>query len=179
MIAILTTLWQFRTLIAAGVGLIGILGTFGVQEWRVRGLRADLGQAQAALADATTRYELCAERLKGATRDLEMVGKVNRANVDTLDKIRADHQAQIEALSRELAAAPKILTLEKVIHAKAKECSGGVPPAIRAVPQWLRDNPEPAVGGPGGADRGQGNRDRAPASPGRSTPLQPGTRTTG
>lgn len=182
---LLSTLWQFRTLIAAGVGLIGILGTFGVQEWRIRGLKADLAEARLALVDCTARYELAAERLIKASEEIRTLGRLNRANDDAYGRLRESHEAIVAELTKELAAvkalAPQIVTLEKVIHAKAKECpaAGGVPAATRELYRWLRDNPEPAVGGAPGAGSGGAGQDRAPERPGRPTPLQPGTRTTG
>lgn len=160
---------------AAGGALLALIGAgTGIY---ILILQRDLAQAKAALADASTRAELCAERLTAATRDLEAVAKVSRANEEALNSIRDMHAAAIAELSRELTEqanqAPKIVTLEKVIHAKAKECVGGVPPAIRGVPQWLRNNPESPVGGAGPADRGQGDRGRAPAHPGRPIDLLP------
>lgn len=182
---LLSTLWQFRTLIAAGVGVIGILGTFGVQEWRIRGLKADLAEARLELVDCRARYELAAERLVKASEEIRTLGRLNRANDDAYGRLRDSHEAIVAELTKELAAVKalpaQVVTLEKVIHARAKECpaAGGVPASKRELHRWMRDNPEPAIGGAPGAGSGGAGQGRAPANPGRPTPLRPGTGATG
>lgn len=181
----LATAWRFRTLIVGGLGLAGIGILAAVMQWRVHQLEGDLALARGALADCTARYELAAERLKAASAELVALGRLNRANDDAFDKIRADHQAVVAELTRELAAvkaaAPQIVTLEKVIHARAKECPapGGVPASKRELYRWLRDHPDASVGGAGGAGGGARDQGRAPGNPGRPTPLQPRAGATG
>lgn len=181
----LATAWKFRTLIVGGLGAAGMAILFGVMQWRVHELEGNLAKAKGELVDCSARYELAAERLTKASEEIRTLGRLNRANDAAFDQVRDSHAAIVAELTKELAAVKalpaQVVTLEKVIHARAKECpaAGGVPASKRELYRWMRDNPEPAVGGAPGPGSGGAGQGRTPANPGRPTPLRPGAGATG
>lgn len=102
--------------------------------------------------------------------DFKTCQTVNAGNVTELEQIRLDTGRAIAAVTadrdRIVAEKPKVRIVKQVIHEKAQECVG-VSPAIRAVPEWLRDNAdhENRAGAATGAGKPPGLPARAPAAP--------------
>lgn len=130
--------WKFAVIAALGL-YVGWL--------TLQGARKD-----AQIATLKADVAVMSERVKEAQRAVEYAKIVNDGNVDELDKLKAGHDAQIAALSAELARVTaekqQVQVVRKVIREKAKACDGVVPPSVGAALDWLRGD---AARGPDGA----------------------------
>ena len=143
-----------------GLVLIGLATTIFVQH---KMLVAD----GVEIKGYTAQLDTAISNTKLANAAVDQCKAANTATLGQLDKVRADDQAAIDAITadrdRLAVQGPQIVTIEKEIH-DAPICKG-VPDRIRAATRWLREHPD-NPGDPSGAGDRQGSGSRGQGTSG-------------
>lgn len=106
-----------------------------------------LGVKDSRIDNLETKVSLMADEVEKARAAVALARDVNEGNLSELARIRADSDAAVAALSRELEATKRqkeqVRVVRQVVRERVEVCPPSpVPPGIGAALDWLRSNPD-------------------------------------